>query len=265
MADVFISYKREDSRRVEAMSQALIDLGLSVWFDYSIDVGEDWARRITLELDAASAVIVCWSPEACISSWVLREAAVAAQREAIVPLMLRACTPPSAFSAYQVADLTDWDGSSTDKRFLGLLPKIEQLTGRKHLAREGWQRAGGRDGELVAVLRALLVARARSREAPYTYAEAEKALRKAAAKQNIDMKGFAQPSLWGALDEIADQNRRNREPPLSVLIVNEELGLPGRGYFQKHAFLAGKHDTLEKQVFKRHLSRVRKHDWDRDP
>jgi hypothetical protein len=30
-------------------------------------------------------------------------------------------------------------------------------------------------------------------------------------------------------------------------------------------FLAGKHDTLEKQVFKRHLARVRRHDWDRDP
>src|SRR5688572_18888546 len=73
MADIFISYKRQDRRRIEAMSQALVDLGLSVWFDYSIDVGEDWSKRITSELEAARAVIVCWSPEACLSSWVLRE------------------------------------------------------------------------------------------------------------------------------------------------------------------------------------------------
>lgn len=265
MADVFVSYKREDRRSVEALSQALVDLGLSVWLDYSIEVGEDWAKRIMAELDAAKAIIVCWSPEACTSSWVLREAGVAAQRDIIVPLMLRTCTPPSAYSAYQVADLTDWDGSSTDKRFLELLPKLEQLTRRKNLAREGWQRAGGRSGELVAVLRALLVARARSKAEPFTYSEAEEDLRKAAKKQGINMKDFAQPSLWGALDEICDQNRRNREPPLSVLVVGEENGLPGRGYFQKHVFLAGKHDTLEKQVFKRHLSRVRKHGWDQDP
>jgi hypothetical protein len=265
MADVFISYKRQDRRRIEAMSQALVDLGLSVWFDYSIDVGEDWSKRITSELEAAKAVIVCWSPEACISSWVLREAAVAAQRDIIVPVILRACEQPSAFASFQAADLTDWDGSSTDRRFLGLLSRLEQLTKKKGLAKEGWQRAGGREGELVAVLRALLVARARSKEPPFTYAEAQAALRKAAKEQGLDLKEFAQPSLWGALDEIADQNRRNREPPLGVLIVSEEDGLPGRGYFQKHVFLEGKHDTLEKQVFKRHLSRVRKHKWDRDP
>lgn len=265
MADVFISYKRQDRTRVDQLSQALIDLGLTVWFDYSIDIGENWAKRITAELDAAKAVIVCWSPEACTSSWVLREAGVAAQREIILPLILRACDPPSAFAAYQTADLTDWDGSPTDERFLGLLARLEQLTGHKGLAREGWQRAGGRAGELVALLRSLLVAKARTREPPFTYEEIEDKLRKAARKLGIDMTKFAQPSLWGALDEIADQNRRNREPPLSVLVVNQDTLLPGRGYFQKHVFLAGKHDTLEKQVFKRHLARVRKHVWDRDP
>lgn len=265
MADVFVSYKREDRRRVEQLSQILVDLGLSVWFDYSIDVGEDWAKRITEELEAASAVIVCWSPEACVSSWVLREAGVAAQREIIVPLVLRQCEPPSAFSAYQVADLTEWDGDPTDRRFLNLLPKLEKLTRRKGLAKEGWQRAGGRRSDLVAVLRSLLVARARSKEAPFTYVEIEAALRRKAKRLNISMTNFAQPSLWGALDEIADQNRRSREPPLCVLAVSEDTGLPGRGYFQKHVFLEGKNDTLEKQVFRRHLSRVRKHNWDRDP
>jgi TIR domain-containing protein len=265
MADVFISYKREDRRRIEAMSQALVDLGLSVWFDYSIDVGEDWSKRIQKELEEAQAIIVCWTPEACQSDWVKHEASIAMQRQVMLPLILKTCSPPALFSSIQAADLTDWDGSSTDRRFLGLLSRLEQLTRKKGLAKEGWQRAGGREGELVAVLRALLVAKARSKEAPFTYAEAQAALRIAAKEQGLDLKDFAQPSLWGALDEIADQNRRNREPPLGVLIVSEDDGLPGRGYFQKHVFLEGKHDTLEKQVFKRHLSRVRRHKWEQDP
>lgn len=265
MADVFVSYKREDRRRIEQLSQALGDLGLSVWFDYSIDIGEDWARRIQNELDEAKAIIVCWTPEACKSDWVKHEASVAMQRDALLPLILKPCTPPALFSALQTADLADWDGEPSDKRFLALLSPLERLTGRKGLAKEGLQRAGGREGELVAVLRSILVARARSGDEPFTYAEAEAALRKATKAQGVDMSGFAQPSLWGALDEIADQNRRNREPPLSVLVVSEDLGMPGRGYFQKHVFLDGKHDTLEHRVFRRHLSRVRKHAWDRDP
>ncbi len=146
-----------------------------------------------------------------------------------------------------------------------LRSRLEALTKKKGLAKEGLQRAGGRSGELISVLRALLVARARTGEAPFTYLEVETELYRAAGEQGIDMSGFAQPSLWGALDQIADQNRRNREPPLSVLVVSEELGMPGRGYFQKHAFLDGKHDSLEFRVFRRRLSRVRKHAWDRDP
>lgn len=265
MADVFISYKRIDRRRVEQMSQALSDLGLSVWFDYSIDVGEDWARRIRKELDAAKAVVVCWTPEACESDWVKHEASVASQRGIMLPLMLRMCVLPHVYGSLQVADLIDWDGSSTDRRFLALLAPLERLTGRAGLSRQGWQRAGGRDGELVGLLRAMLVARARSRDEPFTYHEAEEELRRLAAERGIDMIDFAQPTLWGALDEVADQNRRNREPPLSVLVVDEDSGMPGRGYFQKHAFLDGTHDTLEFRVFRRHLQRVRKHNWDRDP
>lgn len=265
MAEVFVSYKREDRRQIEQLSQALIDLGLTVWFDYSIEVGEDWARRIQAELDAARAIIVCWTPEACVSDWVRHEASVGAQRGVILPLILRACTPPTIFSTFHTADLTGWDGSSTDQRFIAMLTPLERLTGRKGLAKSGLQRAGGREAILVGLLRALLVARARSGGAPLTYLEAEAGLRKAASGQGVDMSGFAQPSLWGALDEIADQNRRNREPPLSVLVINEDKGMPGRGYFQKHAFLDGKHDTLEYRVFRRHLARVRKHAWDQDP
>ncbi len=64
----------------------------------------------------------------------------------------------------------DWDGEDPGhKGFLALLKTLGALTGKPSLARDTRLRAGGKDEELVAVLRALLVARARSGAAPYGY------------------------------------------------------------------------------------------------
>lgn len=117
----------------------------------------------------------------------------------------------------------------------------------------------------MALLRHLLVQRARTGAAPFSYTEAEQALRTAAEAEGVQLGEFDQHSLWGALDSIAEQNRKRREPPLGALVVNQAVGLPGRGYFQKHVFLAGGHDDLERAVFERHLERVRASDWPQDP
>jgi hypothetical protein len=108
------------------------------------------------------------------------------------------------------------------------------------------------------------VDRARSRAAPITYTHAESAVRAAAHQQDLRIGEFDQHSLWGALDAIAEQCRRRREPPLDVLVVSKDTGRPGRGYWQKHAFLAGDGDALEKLVFERHLAAVRASDWSQD-
>lgn len=52
MADVFISYKREDIARVEPLVALLLDLDVSVWFDAGIEVGVEWEQRIQEEIDA---------------------------------------------------------------------------------------------------------------------------------------------------------------------------------------------------------------------
>jgi hypothetical protein len=117
---------------------------------------------------------------------------------------------------------------------------------------------------MVELLRDMLIDRALSGEAPFTYQEAERALREAAEAQDLRIGEFDQYSLWGALDAIAEQNRRRREPPLDVLVVSKETGRPGRGYWPKHAFLEGDGDELEKLVFERHLARVRASKWSQD-
>ena len=110
----------------------------------------------------------------------------------------------------------------------------------------------------------VLVDRALTGGAPFTYREAEDALRAAAQEEDLHIGEFDQHSLWGALDAIAEQCRRRREPPLDVLVVSKDTGRPGRGYWQKHAFLPGDGDELEKQVFERHFAAVRASDWSRD-
>ncbi len=85
------------------------------------------------------------------------DSTVAAWGDILVPIILRACVPPALYGAVQSADLPDWDGASTDKQFLALLPPLGRLTGRQARAKQGLQRAGGREGDLVVVLRSLLV------------------------------------------------------------------------------------------------------------
>ncbi len=265
MSDVFISYKREDRPRVEALHALLLDLELTAWFDSGIEVGAAWEARIMEEAHAAKAVLVCWTFAACASPWVTREAEIGLKRSVLVPVMLLACTPVAPFDRLQAADLTQWDGAPDHPEVQKVLDRLAVLTGNKALARNARLRAGGQHTELVALLRALLVARARSGGPPFTYTEAEDALRAAAEAEGLKIGEFDQQSLWGALDSVAEQNRKRREPPLGALVVGKSDGLPGRGYFQKHVFLAGGHDALERSVFERHLERVRASSWPQDP
>lgn len=265
MADVFISYKREDRPRVEALNALLIDLELSVWFDAGIEVGAAWEARIMEEAEAAAAMIVCWTFAATASPWVHREAEIGLRRGVLAPVIMQWCAPTAPFASIQAADLTAWSGAPDHPELQRTLIRLEQLTGKKNLARNARLRAGGQHVELVALLRAMLVERARAGVAPFTYREAEARLRNLAEAEGLKLGEFDQHSLWGALDSIADQNRKRREPPLGALVVGQNNGLPGRGYFQKHVFLAGGHDDLERAVFERHLERVRASAWPQDP
>ncbi|MFT3728108.1 MAG: toll/interleukin-1 receptor domain-containing protein [Terricaulis sp.] len=61
MADVFISYKREDRARIAPIARVLEERGYTVWWDLELVAGQKWARKIKAELDAAKCVIVAWT------------------------------------------------------------------------------------------------------------------------------------------------------------------------------------------------------------
>lgn len=264
MSDVFISYKREDLARVELLNALLADLEVPAWFDAGIEVGADWESRIHQEIDSARAMIVCWSFAALASPWVVKEAMIGHERNILVPVRVQQCALLAPFDTLQTADLTQWEGEPDHPEIQKVLARLGQLLDRKNLALNARSRAGGQNDALVNLLRSILIDRAMSGGPPLTYKEAEDALVEAARAEDIHVGDFNQHSLWGALDALSEQNRRRREPPLNVLVVSKETGRPGRGYWQKNVFLEGDSDDLERQVFERHLARVRASRWSQD-
>ena len=51
MADLFISYSREDRDLIQSLAEALQAAELSVWWDRNIGGGAEFARAIETELD----------------------------------------------------------------------------------------------------------------------------------------------------------------------------------------------------------------------
>jgi WD40 repeat protein len=124
MADVFISYKRENRDRVGVIAQALQDEGFTVWWDPSIMLGSSYAASIRAELDAASTTLAVWSKESIHSEWVQEEATIAKRRGALVPCMIDRVEPPIGFTMSQAADLTRWRGDRSDPEWRKIVTHV---------------------------------------------------------------------------------------------------------------------------------------------
>lgn len=259
MADVFISYKREDRSRVATIADMLSDLGLSSWFDASLISGDTWEAVINREVGAASAMLVCWTPQAVGSVQVMREVLLGATRRMLAPVFLEKCVLPEGLHSKHAADLTHWDLSWNDSEWLALLARLEVLTGRPGLCGASKSRAAG---QASAYLMRRILTRAAKESRVLSYRQGVAKLQEAL---NEAYPGHAprvdNHFLYGALDATAAENRARREPPLCVSMVNKS-GMPGRGYFQKHAFLDDVDDPLAEATFERHLERVRAWAWE---
>ncbi len=106
MADIFISYAREDRPKVERLATLFEARGLSVWWDTRIEAGEIWDRVIARELEAARCVVVLWSKTSIDRNWVRDEASEGLQRQILVPACLDEATPPLGFRRVHWQDLT---------------------------------------------------------------------------------------------------------------------------------------------------------------
>jgi hypothetical protein len=129
MADVVLSYAREDRPQAESLSRALADAGWSVWWDREILPGASYEQIIEAELSTARCVVVLWSASARQSNWVRDEATLALGRNVLVSVLLDDSSPPLGFRQQQTVSLAHWNGSTTDPEFALLTQGIARVIG----------------------------------------------------------------------------------------------------------------------------------------
>lgn len=110
MADIFISYAREDAATTERLAGVFEAAGRSVFWDRRIPIGARYDTYIAERLTEARAVVALWSRHAAVSAWVVDEAAAAAARGALLPVLLEPLDLPLGLRRINAADLTGWDG-----------------------------------------------------------------------------------------------------------------------------------------------------------
>lgn len=108
MADIFISYSREDRPRVEPLTAALVSAGYSVWWDKDLAGGSRYLDKTEAELNAAKAVLVVWTKTSIASHWVADEAGAGRDSGRLVPISIEGTMPPLGFRQFQVIDFSRW-------------------------------------------------------------------------------------------------------------------------------------------------------------
>ncbi|MEZ5994804.1 MAG: toll/interleukin-1 receptor domain-containing protein [Hyphomonadaceae bacterium] len=121
MADVFLSYAREDTARAQQVANGLQAAGIDVFWDNEIPPGTTWADYIEQKLTQCKALIVLWSEHSTKSQWVREEARMGRDKGVLIPVMIDNSQPPFGFGEVQAANLSTWNGEAENpnwRRFI---------------------------------------------------------------------------------------------------------------------------------------------------
>ncbi|HEY8265653.1 MAG TPA: TIR domain-containing protein [Steroidobacteraceae bacterium] len=127
MADLFVSYARNDEQTAVRVAQCLSDAGYQVWRDDQLPAHRAYSEVIEERLKGAKAVIVLWSAEAAKSQWVRAEADAARVAGTLVQATLDGSLPPMPFNQIQCADLQRWSGEAAAAGWRKLIDSIAAL------------------------------------------------------------------------------------------------------------------------------------------
>jgi hypothetical protein len=128
-SDIFISYKREDRARAQALAEALARRGWGVWWDSRLRSGEHFDDVIERELRSARRVIVLWSCLSVQSQFVKDEASFALELGTLTPVLLERVEPPFRFKRLHTVDLTGWSGAEDSPAFERLAADLAEALG----------------------------------------------------------------------------------------------------------------------------------------
>jgi TolB-like protein/Tfp pilus assembly protein PilF len=131
MADVFISYAREDAAGALRVARALQAAGFDVWWDADLPAHRAYSEVIERNLEAAKAVVALWSNAAAKSQWVRAEADFARNADKLVQASFDGALPPMPFNQIQCADLKGWRGGPSHSGWAKLKGSVEALVSGK--------------------------------------------------------------------------------------------------------------------------------------
>lgn len=95
MADIFLSYSRQDQPIARLFAEALTRAGLDVWWDVTIRSGDAYDEVTEAALKTARAVVVLWSRNSVVSRWERAEATLADRYRSLLPAMIEPCERPT--------------------------------------------------------------------------------------------------------------------------------------------------------------------------
>jgi TolB-like protein len=110
MARVFLSYAHEDAAKAKSLAGLLERGGHRVWWDPHLGGGALFAAEIAAALRDCEIVLVLWSRNSVVSTWVLDEAAEGRDSGRLIPILLDGIIPPLGFRQFQAVDLSRWSG-----------------------------------------------------------------------------------------------------------------------------------------------------------
>lgn len=130
MADIFISYSRDDRLRIEKLAAALEADGFDIWWDKNIAGGAEFSKETEARLTEAKIVLVAWSKTSIQSNWVADEATEGRDRGCLVPIAIDDVKPKLGFRQFQTIAFERWNGDETSPEYIELKTALTaQLTG----------------------------------------------------------------------------------------------------------------------------------------
>lgn len=129
MADVFISYAREDRALAEQVARALQARGVESFWDVEIPPGQAWDDYLASKLAGCRAVVVLWSQHSTKSEWVREEARMGKERAQLIPAMIDGTPPPFGFGGVQAANLVGWSGDPNHPEWRRLADAVQAAVG----------------------------------------------------------------------------------------------------------------------------------------
>jgi hypothetical protein len=121
MADVFISYCSDERPLTADLASHLLGFGYSVWWDTSLLPHHIFREEIDRQLNAASSVVIIWTPRSISSQWVRSEADHARRQNKLINAYAGGVafeTLPKPFDQYYAVPVTS---------YLAIFKAIEQL------------------------------------------------------------------------------------------------------------------------------------------